>query len=48
MFNPRRAEYTKQTKQIIMTQKLNFVHKRVENIVGKGESYGSWHFLLCP
>ena len=31
-----------------MTQKLNFVLGRVENIVGKGENAGHQHFLLFP
>ena len=31
---------------INMTQKLNFVLGRVENIVGKGEIAGYQHFLL--
>ena len=31
-----------------MTQKLKFVLKRVENIVGKGENAGYQHFLLFP
>ena len=31
-----------------MTQKLNFVVGRVENIVGKGENAGYQHFLLFP
>ena len=31
-----------------VTQKLNFVLGRVENIVGKGENAGYQHFLLFP
>ena len=31
-----------------VTQKLNFVLGRVENIVGKGENAGNQHFLLFP
>ena len=31
--------------KIIMTQNLNFVLGRVENIVGKGENAGYKHFL---
>ena len=32
----------------ILTQKLKFVSRRVENIVGKGENAGYQHFLLFP
>ena len=31
-----------------VTEKLNFVLGRVENIVGKGENAGYQHFLLFP
>ena len=31
-----------------VTQKLEFVLGRVENILGKGEIAGYQHFLLCP
>ena len=34
--------------KIILTQELNFVLGRVENIVGKGENAGYQHFLLFP
>ena len=34
--------------KLITTQKLKFVHGRVENIVGKGENAGYQHFLLFP
>ena len=34
--------------RMIMTQKLEFVLGRVENIVGKGENAGYQHFLLFP
>ena len=34
--------------KIYMTQKLNFVLGRLENIVGKGENAGHQHFLLFP
>ena len=34
--------------EINMTQKLNFVFARVENIVGKGENAGYHHFILFP
>ena len=33
---------------ISVSQKLNFVLERVENIVGKGENAGNQHFLLFP
>ena len=32
--------------KIYVTQNLNFVLGRVENILGKGENYGYQHFLL--
>ena len=28
--------------------KIEIVFQRVENIVGKGENAGYWHFLLFP
>ena len=34
--------------KINLTQILNFVLERVENIVGKGENAGLKHFLLFP
>ena len=34
--------------KINLTQILNFVLKREENIVGKGEHAGNQHFLLFP
>ena len=34
--------------KIILTHKLKFVLRRVENIVGKGENAGYQHFLLFP
>ena len=34
--------------KIKVTQKLKFVSKRVENIVGKGENAGDYYFLLSP
>ena len=34
--------------KINVTEKLNFVFGRVENIVGKGENAGYQHFLLFP
>ena len=34
--------------KLITTQKLKFVHGRVENIVGKGENAGYQHFFLFP
>ena len=34
--------------KINMIPKQKFVHKRVENIVGKGENAGYQHFLLFP
>ena len=34
--------------KINLTQTLNFVLERVENIVGKGENAGYQHFLLFP
>ena len=33
---------------MIVTNKMNFVLGRVENIVGKGENAGYKHFLLFP
>ena len=33
-------------KKMNATEKLKFVLERVENIVGKGENAGYWHFLL--
>ena len=34
--------------KINVTEKLNFVEGRVENIVGKGENGGDQYFLLFP
>ena len=34
--------------KINVTQKLNFVLGRVENIVGKGENAAKQHFVLFP
>ena len=34
--------------KINVTEKLKFVLRRVENIVGKGENAGYQHFLLFP
>ena len=34
--------------KINVAQKLNFVLRRIENIVGKGENAGDHHFLLFP
>ena len=34
--------------EIILTQKLKFLLRRVENIVRKGENAGYQHFLLFP
>ena len=34
--------------KIIVTEKLQFVLRRVENIVGNGENAGYQHFLLFP
>ena len=34
--------------KIIMTETLQFVLERAENIVGNGENAGYLHFLLCP
>ena len=34
--------------KISVTEKLNFVSGRVENIMGKGENAGYQHFLLFP
>ena len=34
--------------KIIVTQKMNFVLGRVENLVGKGENADYQHFLLFP
>ena len=34
--------------KINVTEKLNFLLERVENIVGKGENAGYQHFLLFP
>ena len=34
--------------KIILTQKLKFMLRRVENIVGKGENAGHQQFLLFP
>ena len=34
--------------KINVTQKLKFVLRRVENIMGKGENDGYQHFLLSP
>ena len=32
--------------KIYLTEKLKFVFRRIENIVGKGENAGYQHFLL--
>ena len=34
--------------KINVTEKLKFVSRRVENIVGKGENVGYQHFLVFP
>ena len=34
--------------KINITNKLKFISRRVENIVGKGENAGYQHFLLFP
>ena len=34
--------------KIHMTQDLNFISGRLENILGKGENAGNQHFLLFP
>ena len=34
--------------KINVTEKLEFVFERVENIVEKGGNAGYWHFLLFP
>ena len=34
--------------KIHVTEKLKFVFRRAENIVGKGENAGDQHFLLFP
>ena len=34
--------------KLTTTQKLKGVHRRVENIMGKGENAGYQHFLLFP
>ena len=34
--------------KVNVTQKLKFVSKRIENILGKGENAGYQHFLLFP